>query len=73
MKNAGAVLLLIGKGVGLATGLISVGLSLLITTEAIGHDAARTVYSVLPFLSIPASFLFAFGFIRIAKAIESAA
>ena len=71
MKNEGAVLMLIGMVLRLSTRLIATTLSLLPTPWMIDHNVLGKMAFALPFISIPASFLFAFGFIRFARVVKA--
>jgi hypothetical protein len=69
MRNEGAVFMLVGKTLGLLASIIVVILNL-ITSRMINNDFLGIVAFALPFVSLLASFLFAFGFIRLARTIE---
>ena len=62
MRNEGTVLMLVGKALGLLVSLFSTILSLMFPFW-IDHHVLSKIAFVLPFISFPASFLFAFGFI----------
>jgi hypothetical protein len=71
MRNEGAVLMLVGKALGLFVSIVWVTFRLVSTAWMIRNNALGMMAFVLPFVSISASFIFAFGFIRIAGKIEA--
>jgi hypothetical protein len=71
MRNEGAVLMLIGKTLGLLVSIFILTTSLIPVSWKIGNNLLGMILMSLPFVGIPASFLFAFGFIRFARTIEA--
>ncbi len=70
MRNEDAVLMLVGKALGLLASIVGATMSLVWRTGMIDPNILGKIAFALPFVGLPASFLFAFGFIRIARAIK---
>lgn len=70
MRNEGTVLMLVGKALGLLVSLFITTMSLM-SPFWIENHVLRKVAFAFTFVSLPASFLFAFGFIRFAKVVRA--
>jgi hypothetical protein len=69
MRNEGTVLMLVGMALGLLASVIAVILNFITSKIIINDFLGIVVFS--PFVNLLASFLFAFGFIIIARTMEA--
>lgn len=71
MRNEGAVLMLVGKILGLLASIFITTMNLVPISWKIDNSFLGKIAFGALFVTLPASLLFAFGFIRIARAIEA--
>lgn len=67
IRTEGTILLLVGSIAGTVTSLVYIALFIMAATRLFGSVSFSHIHVVLRFIAVPASCIFAFGFLRIAR------